>query len=103
MRPGVGSAMTLIVINPDDLERAGSVLDHAAGEYRALVGELRTAAAGLPGPAAGWAGAECTRVTAGLHAEAEALTALSTKLRQRAREARAAAAPDGRRGPRPPD
>src|SRR2546423_4491347 len=98
MRPGVGSAMTLIVINPRDLERAGSVLDHAAGEYRALVGELRTAAAALPGPVAGWAGAECTRVTAGLHAEAEALSALAANLRQRAREARAADAADGHRG-----
>ena len=32
--------MTLVVISPEDLERAGSVLDHAAGEYRDLAGEL---------------------------------------------------------------
>src|SRR5438105_73343 len=101
-RNSAGRAMTLVVISPEDLERAGSVLDHAAGEYRGLAGELRAAAAGLPGPVASWAGAECTRVTAGLHAEAEALSALATTLRRRAREARATDAADGRRGPRLP-
>jgi hypothetical protein len=95
--------MTLVVISPEDLERASSVLDHASGEYRGLIAELRAAAAGLPGPVAGWAGAECARVTAGLHLEAEALGALAATLRRRAREARAADAADGRRGLRAPD
>jgi hypothetical protein len=94
--------MSLVVIDPEDLERAGGVLDHAAREYHALAGELRAAAAALPNPVVVWASYECTRVTAGLHAEAEALGSMAAKLRERAREARTADAPDRRRGPRPP-
>jgi hypothetical protein len=32
-RDRVAGEMTLVVINPEHLERAASVLDHAAGDY----------------------------------------------------------------------
>jgi len=91
--------MTRVLIDPDGLERTARVLDHVADEYLGLARQLH-AFASLRGPVGAWLDAELGRVAAGLGAQAGTLRSIAARLRDRARDARLAGAPDGEEGRR---